>query len=245
VSRRRREPVFEIEYAELPPRTPKRDRRRARREANGKLTSHLDTPRKPLPSPQKNGSREEPISPAHQNAKLASHLPPKRPTLRPAREVRCLTGTAPRGAHEEPAAPKRPNLASTPNSNQGNGASTHHSAPRPNGAPAHHLPPRKPRDSKKTSQTNDVFAHPPPRRNGKPASHLPKPRPIDFAAAVARLEGALERGEAPHPETRQHVAGAESKHGRASDKLSFAAETAAKTGRPLEGAPTLRLTKWF
>lgn len=33
-----------------------------------------------------------------------------------------------------------------------------------------------------------------------------------------------------HPETAQHVAGAEAKHGRASDNLSFAAATAAVTG---------------
>lgn len=34
-----------------------------------------------------------------------------------------------------------------------------------------------------------------------------------------------------HPETAQHVAGAEAKHGRASDNLSFAASTAEATGR--------------
>lgn len=37
--------------------------------------------------------------------------------------------------------------------------------------------------------------------------------------------------EALHPETRQHVAGGHAKHGSASDKMSFAADTAAKTGR--------------
>lgn len=36
--------------------------------------------------------------------------------------------------------------------------------------------------------------------------------------------------EAMHPETRAHVAGGHAKAGSASDKLSFAADTAAKTG---------------
>jgi hypothetical protein len=37
--------------------------------------------------------------------------------------------------------------------------------------------------------------------------------------------------EALHPETRQHVAGGHGKHGSASDKMSFAEDTAQRTGR--------------
>jgi len=42
---------------------------------------------------------------------------------------------------------------------------------------------------------------------------------------------AAEAYEALHPETKQHVARAEAKHGRASDNLSFAQDTAKATGK--------------
>ncbi|MGE0713805.1 MAG: hypothetical protein AB7P02_00045 [Alphaproteobacteria bacterium] len=51
---------------------------------------------------------------------------------------------------------------------------------------------------------------------------------MERARALARRK---EIYEIRHPETRQHVAGAAAKHGRANDKMSFAAETAKKTGR--------------
>lgn len=52
--------------------------------------------------------------------------------------------------------------------------------------------------------------------------------PVDRARQTARRKAIyLEL----HPETAQHVAGAEAKHGRASDNLSFAAATAEVTGR--------------
>jgi hypothetical protein len=101
-------------------------------------------------------------------------LPPKkpRPSLRPAREVRYLTGTAPRGSHEEP----------------------------------------------------------------QDAAH-----PIDFAAAVARLEGALARGEAPRPETpAEYVRGSDIQP-RSNVKVRT---SDLEKPRPLAGAPRLRTTKW-
>ena len=51
---------------------------------------------------------------------------------------------------------------------------------------------------------------------------------MERARALARRK---EIYEIKHPETRQHVAGASAKHGRASDKMSFAADTAKAIGK--------------
>jgi hypothetical protein len=140
--RRRTPPVFEIERRTLPPKQPRPSLR--------KTPSHEE------------GVSKRPKRGAHEEPRFRPH-----PSPRPAREVRCRKGTAPRGSHEEP---------------------------------------------------QDA------------------PRPIDFAAAVAQLEGALARGEAPRLATSRDCR---------IDPTNATSTTHLSKPRPLAGAPRLRTTKWF
>jgi hypothetical protein len=70
------------------------------------------------------------------------------------------------------------------------------------------LPPKKPRPQKTPPHERGVL----PKRPSRGSHEEPQdaPRPIDFAAAVARLEGALARGKALHPEApAEYVQGAD------------------------------------